>query len=145
MVEPPRRLIRTSRGCESVHETQEDSGTILMIETNTLQYVSQSISLHFQRTHVLRSVGRYTCGCNAKLLYRRSVAGERHRNWFSVCLCLSVCLSVCLCLCLCLMRLKICLTEPGKVCWVLLDFCGGWENNVPSYSLSYLIAKSNRR
>ena len=42
------------------------------------------------------------------------------------------------------MRFKRCLTEPGQVHWVFLDFCGGWESNVPSYSLSYLIARSNQ-
>ena len=31
--------------------------------------------------------------------------------------------------------LKIGLTEPGKVHWLFLDFCGGWESNVPNYSL----------
>ena len=28
------------------------------------------------------------------------------------------------------MRSKICLTEPGKVHWVFLDFCGGWESKL---------------
>ena len=28
--------------------------------------------------------------------------------------------------------------------WVFLDFCGGWESNVPNYSLIYLTAKSNQ-